>query len=115
YIPVSKTPKPPVTRRPRTPTPEPREDYKCLFVADMYNFKNDSKAYDNETAFIAEVGLSFFVSNKIDATAGVWAYGHTNFSDVPELNEMKTTYHAFLENLEKLDYTNISNPLNTTQ
>ncbi|VDM67561.1 unnamed protein product [Strongylus vulgaris] len=93
----------------------PKEEYRCLFVGDLYNFGNNTEIYDKETEFIAELAYEFFEDKRITAIGGVWAYGYTAFPEAPDLSKMENTFSAFLKDLDKMDYTNVSDALNTTK
>ncbi|KAK6739144.1 hypothetical protein RB195_020920 [Necator americanus] len=119
YKPTSKpttTVLPTTTVIPTTKTVAPSRSPDCLFVGDLYNFEDDENAYEHEAEFIAEVTEKFFDESG-SSSAGIWAYGHTDFLKTvnSSLENMSRHHHEFLLQLEKMSYAKTDDPLTTSQ
>lgn len=65
-----------------------------------------------EANFITSVAYDFFgVSNKW--SAGLWAYGFTDFPKTPNLKKMHGTFDEFNKELAKMDFFDTNNYLTT--
>ncbi|KAL6736461.1 hypothetical protein Aduo_006814 [Ancylostoma duodenale] len=113
--PVTKTtPRTVPTRGPTTTTklPPSADKSKCLLVGDMYNFGREAEKYDIEAELIASIGHNFFLDSDGGLQLGLWAYGYTQFSKTvnDSLKAMRRNYKDFEPDLDKLNYTSVSNP-----
>ncbi|KHJ95419.1 hypothetical protein OESDEN_04634 [Oesophagostomum dentatum] len=107
------------SRRPSTTqkptTTKPKQVLKCLFVGDLYNFGKNVEKYVNEAELINSVGYDFLESDDANTTAGLWAYGYTTFPASPDLGKFTGIYGKFVEELEKMQFTDIDSPMSTSK
>ncbi|CAJ0604960.1 unnamed protein product [Cylicocyclus nassatus] len=96
---------PPTTTKPLGPL-------KCLFVVDFYSFGTKTDAYIQEQQFIAYLGYDFFTALP-NAKAALWAYGHTNMPQAPNLDKMCKTSSEFQQELINMEYKYDSEPMST--
>ncbi|EYB92521.1 hypothetical protein Y032_0193g1406 [Ancylostoma ceylanicum] len=89
------------TSTPALSTIEPaKSGSHCLFAGDLLNFGNESAAYENETKFIVNIGKKLFNSTR-DVSAGIWAYGYTNYSSVTIGNDtMRSSLEEFSQDVD---------------
>ncbi|EYC06861.1 hypothetical protein Y032_0073g740 [Ancylostoma ceylanicum] len=101
--------------KPTTTTAKPPETVpECLFVGDLYNFKEDLDAYESEAELLDFVAHDLFgVSSR--SSLALWAYGHTNFSKypAPSLLKMRNNYKDFKGDLDGFWYIKSGDPLST--
>ncbi|KHJ88169.1 hypothetical protein OESDEN_12040 [Oesophagostomum dentatum] len=94
---------------------EPKKNLKCLFIGDLYNFGKDKDKYLDEAEFINSVGYDFLGLTEVNSTAGLWAYGYTTFPASPDLSKFTGNYDKFLEELEKMQFTDVTDAMTTTR
>ncbi|CAJ0604959.1 unnamed protein product [Cylicocyclus nassatus] len=111
---TTKTTKRLTTVTPKPTIPVPLDEYKCLFIDDLYNFGSKNEFYEDEAEFIAEVGYDIFAA-KSNVATGIWAYGYTRFPRAPSLDRMCTNYNDLLQEIKSLQYSPIQNPINTAR
>ncbi|VDK49221.1 unnamed protein product [Cylicostephanus goldi] len=103
------------TRRPTPTTASPATRYNCLFVGDLYNYKDDAESYAQEAELLSQVGYDIFDESR--AKIGLWAYGHTDFprNANSSLSDMSRNHEDLDKKLSKMKYVRQSNPFTTKQ
>ncbi|RCN51841.1 hypothetical protein ANCCAN_01929 [Ancylostoma caninum] len=97
--------------KPPGPSPNPNGLH-CLFVGDLYNFGARKENYDKEATLFGDIGYDFFEESSI-SRIGLWAYGHTNYSKKPDLNNMNSNYEDFFNDLKNMEFQYTKDPMNT--
>ncbi|RCN33727.1 hypothetical protein ANCCAN_20430 [Ancylostoma caninum] len=88
-----------------TQAPPPKKNIHCLLVGDLYNFGDNVTAYTQEVDFMAEISYDLFQNQDI-SSMGLWLYGYTEkFTSLDEsLNNMRSSYQLFLDDLYDIEY-----------
>ncbi|EYB92508.1 hypothetical protein Y032_0193g1400 [Ancylostoma ceylanicum] len=97
-----------------TQAPHPKKNIHCLLVGDLYNFGDNVTAYTQEVDFIAEISYDLFQNQDI-SSMGLWLYGNTRkFASLEgSLNNMRSSYQLFINDLYDVEYNLIEKPLST--
>ncbi|KAL6736458.1 hypothetical protein Aduo_006811 [Ancylostoma duodenale] len=102
------------TRGPTTTTKVPSSNApKCLVVGDLYNFDREAEKYEVEADLIDRIGYDFLLASHGDLELALWAYGYTKSSKTvnDSLNRMHKIYAEFANDLGKMEYIDVPNPL----
>ncbi|VDM68548.1 unnamed protein product [Strongylus vulgaris] len=104
----------PTTPPPSEPTTPEKPKKNCLFIGDLYNYRNDTESYRREAELLNNVGYDVFAETPSSHIA-LWAYGYTDFPQIvnASLKDMSENYEEFAALIAKLDYVNVSNAMST--